>query len=132
MVKGVAHVCFTVGNLEASVAFYRDVLGLTPAFDFTKDGKRCGLYLHAGARTFLELFEGNLAPLAEAQSYRHLCLEVNDVAQTVPEIRSRKWDISDAKMGGDHTWQAWLTDPDGNRIELHSYTPESWQTSSLR
>ncbi len=34
-------------------------------------------------------------------------------------------------MGSDHSWQAWLSDPDGNRVELHQYTPESWQTPAL-
>ena len=34
-------------------------------------------------------------------------------------------------MGGDNSWQAWTCDPDGNRIELHQYTPESKQTPSL-
>jgi hypothetical protein len=32
----------------------------------------------------------------------------------------------------DHSWQAWITDPDGNKIELHDYTPESWQAPFLK
>ena len=31
------------------------------------------------------------------------------------------------KMGADHAYQAWLTDPDGVRIELHEYTPDCCQ-----
>lgn len=30
-------------------------------------------------------------------------------------------------MGADHAYQAWLTDPDGVRIELHEYTPDCCQ-----
>lgn len=132
IVKGLAHVCFTVSDLEASIAFYRDKLGMTPAFDFVKDGKRYGVYLHVGGRSFIELFQGKLAAPAEGQAYRHLCLEVQDVAEAVRRIREHGGEVTDPKLGGDNSWQAWLSDPDGNRIELHSYTPESKQSPWLR
>ena len=41
--------------------------------------------------------------------------------------RAQGVEVSDAKLGGDNAWQAWITDPDGNRIELHCYTPQSQQ-----
>ena len=128
MIKGIAHVCFTVRNLEASIAFYRDKLGMKHAFDFKNDkGERFGVYLLAGHRTFVELFKGQPAEPAKGQSYGHFCIEVDDVARTVTDLRAKGVEISDAKMGSDHSWQAWLSDPDGNRIELHGYTPDSWQ-----
>ena len=56
MITGLAHLCFTVSNLEKSVAFYRDMLGLTPAFDYIdENGHWYGQYLHVGERTFIEL-----------------------------------------------------------------------------
>ena len=67
MIVGLAHVCFTVKDLEASEAYYRDGLGLTPAFDFVDDaGRRFGTYLHAGGRNFIE-----------SVSYTHLTLPTN-------------------------------------------------------
>ena len=39
--------------------------------------------------------------------------------------------VTAPNLGADHSWQAWLADPDGNRIELHQYTPESKQTPWL-
>ena len=132
MITGIAHACFTVSNLERSIAFYRDGLGLEPAFDFTnKEGRRFGLYLHAGGRNFVELFEGQLGERAERQSFRHICLEVDDIEATVAALRARGVEVSDPKLGGDQSWQAWITDPDGNRFELHQYTPESRQAPSL-
>ena len=132
MITGLAHVCFTVADLEASIAFYQGKLGFSHAFDFTNnDGKRFGVYLHIGGRNFIELFEGKLDQPAKGQSYRHFCLEVDDIKATASELRSQGVEVSEVKMGSDNSWQAWLTDPDGNRIELHEYTPESKQNVSL-
>lgn len=132
MITGIAHVCFTVNDLDASVAYYTEGLGLTVAFDFVNDaGERFGVYLQAGRRTFIELFVGEVDPPAKGQGYGHFCLEVDDLEATVAGLRGRGIDVSDPKLGSDHSWQAWLTDPDGNRIELHQYTPESKQTPHL-
>jgi glyoxylase I family protein len=132
MITGIAHTCFTVSNLEQSIQFYRDGLGLTPAFDFVdENGRRFGLYLHAGGRNFVELFEGTLGEPAEGQSFRHICLEVDDIQATVGTLRERGVEVSDPKLGKDESWQAWITDPDGNRFELHQYTPKSWQAPAL-
>lgn len=132
MITGLAHACFTVSDLERSIRFYHDGLGLTPAFDFTReDGRRYGLYLHAGRRNFIELFEGQVNAPAEAQSFRHICLEVDDIEATVRTLNERGIETSEIKLGSDNSHQAWITDPDGNRIELHGYTPESKQAPHL-
>jgi len=133
MMKALAHVCFTVRDLDASIAFYQDSLGLRQAFDFVNDGgQRFGVYLHLGGRSFIELFRGDVAEPAKGQSFRHICIEVDDVAATVADLRAKGTEVTDPKLGSDHSWQAWLADPDGNRIELHGYTPESWQAPHLK
>jgi glyoxylase I family protein len=133
VITALAHACFTVSDLERSIHFYRDGLGLVEAFDFTRPtGRRFGLYLHVGGRSFIELFEGQVAAPTEGQSYRHICLEVDDIKATVQTLRERGIEVSEPKLGGDQSYQAWITDPDGNRLELHQYTPESWQAPSLR
>ena len=133
MITGIAHVCFTCRDLAASEAFYVETLGLRHAFDFVNDaGRRFGVYIHAGERTFIELFDGKLGERAEGQAYRHVCLEVDDIEATVAALRARGVEVSDPKLGSDGSWQAWLADPDGNRIELHHYTPESKQGLGCR
>ena len=132
MITGLAHACFTVEDLDRALVFYSDGLGLKEAFDFINDeGKRYGVYLYLGGRNFIELFSGDLGECAEKQSYKHICLEVDDIETTVVELRDRGIEVSPIKMGKDHSFQAWITDPDGNRIELHHYTPESSQTPHL-
>jgi len=132
MIVGIAHLCFVVADLDASLAFYCGKLGLKEAFGFYReDGTRFGQYVYAGGRNFIELFQRGLSPRAEGQSFQHLCLEVDDVAGTVAELRAKGVECSAPKYGGDNAWQSWITDPDGNRIELHGYTAESKQTPYL-
>jgi catechol 2,3-dioxygenase-like lactoylglutathione lyase family enzyme len=133
MITSIAHACFVVPNLERSIAFYRDQLGLKPAFDFKDEkGRRFGLYLKAGGRTFIELFQGEIASPADKQSFRHICLEVDDIQSTVKELRSRGVAVGEVKLGSDQSFQAWFKDPDGNEFELHQYTPQSWQAPWLK
>jgi len=132
MIRGLAHVCFTTGDLEASIAFYCGTLGFAPAFDFLNErGERYGAYLHVGGRTFLELFRGEVGDPAERPSYRHLCLEVDDMEAAVASLRAKGAEVTAPKLGSDRSWQAWLAEPDGNRIELHAYTSESRQRPFL-
>ena len=133
MIKGLAHVCFIVSDLDRSTSFYRDKLGLSPAFDFiNNECERFGVYLQAGGRCFLELFLGKLSKKAKRQAYHHLCLEVDDLAATVEELREAGVEATEPSMGSDNTWQAWISDPDGNEIELHQYTPQSKQNPWLK
>ena len=68
MITGIAHVCYTASDLNASIAFY-EKLDMSVAFDFrNEEGKRTGVYLHVGRRNFLELFLGALAPPADGQT----------------------------------------------------------------
>ena len=133
MIKALAHICFTVRDLNASIDFYERKLGLKRGFDFINDkGVLFGVYIHVGGRSFVELFQGEVGAPPEKPGYRHFCLEVDDIEKTVAELRGRGVEVGPVKMGSDHSWQAWLADPDGNRIELHCYTEKSKQAPSLR
>ena len=127
MITGLAHACFHTRDLDRVIRYYSDGLGLPVAFEFRRDdGTRFGLYLKAGRRTFIEFFLGDPKDGSEG-AYRHICLEVDDLPATVAQLRARGIEISDPKLGTDQSWQAWSSDPDGNAIEFHQYTPESWQ-----
>ena len=132
MLKALAHVCFRVQDLDASIDFYVGQLGLTHAFDFINDqGERFGVYLHVGGRSFVELFRAEPGEPEQPRSWQHFCLEVEDVKTAVEQLRATGLEVTDPNLGSDGSWQAWLQDPDGNRIELHSYTPESKQAPYL-
>ena len=69
MIKSVAHVCLRVQDLDTALDFYENKLGLERAFDFVNDkGKRFGVYLRVGERSFIELFEHQHTERDESQS----------------------------------------------------------------
>ena len=128
MLKGIAHICIKSRDLEASRRFYCDGLGCLPAFDFIRNGRRVGFYLKLSDHNFLEFFEtgSNCAPPADC-AFAHICLEVDSIVVTSARLAAIGVKTSERKLGNDRSYQAWVTDPDGIRIELHEYTPESSQ-----
>lgn len=131
MLRTLAHACYIVRDLEATEKFYCDGLGMTNAFDFLNDdGSRRGFYLSVGDRTFLEFFKGDPKPVTGG-SYRHISLEVDDLDAMLARLSGAGIETTEKKLGKDQSWQAWITDPDGNPIELHCYTANSEQTKAL-
>ena len=57
MIKGIAHLCIRVADLEKTARFYCGGLGLEKAFDFIRDGKVVGFYLRVGNGNYLEFFQ---------------------------------------------------------------------------
>jgi catechol 2,3-dioxygenase-like lactoylglutathione lyase family enzyme len=132
MITGLSHACFHVTDLQRSISFYRDKLGLSLAFELNlNQGKVQGVYLHVGGRTFIELFQGTPIPTLKDASYKHICLEVDDIQKTVEDLQKRGVEVGKISLGGDQSYQAWLADPDGNRIELHQFTDKSLQIQAL-
>ena len=125
-VRQVAHVCILAADLGETRDFYARVLGLAVKFEFLRDGRPLGFYLDAGGRTNIEVFERSdvAAPAARID---HLCLEVEDIDAAIAHVRGAGVAITDKKFGVDETWQAWVTDPNGVRIELFQYTERSAQ-----
>ena len=133
MITGLSHACFVVSNLEESARFYRDQLGLREAFALNlNEGRVGGMYLSVGGRTFIELFQGEAERTPPNASYKHICLEVDDIQATVDELKGRGVDVGEITLGGDQSYQAWLADPDGNRIELHQFTENSLQVKAMQ
>jgi glyoxylase I family protein len=111
----VHHVSVNVGDLERALAFYVDVLGLTRRDDRPDIGP--GAWLDAGGQQ-VHLITGE-RPTARGQ---HFALLVDDLDTTVAELRSGHVDVGDPHPIGRNR-QAFLSDPDGNLIELHEAAP---------
>ena len=126
-VKQMAHACIMSHDLAASDDFYCRILGLTKIFDFNKPSGRMGFYLATGGRTYIEIFVNKDVPLSSSGQLHHICLEVNSLDEATAHLRKEGIEVTNKKYGVDDTWQAWLADPSGTRIELFEYTAKSAQ-----
>lgn len=137
MIRKLAHINFVTNNLEPIIDFYVNKLGMTIKFTLNnKDGQPFGYYFACGDTTFLEFFDqkmaaevwgGRVEELTNGTRYRHFCLEVTGLDEFCNRLRERGVPVSEISMGMDHSRQAWITDPDGNAIELMEYGRASLQ-----
>jgi lactoylglutathione lyase len=111
----------TVNDLQASVAWYRDVLGFTVAEEYQSDGKVMGVRLIAGSATFL-LGQDDFAKGRDRQKgagQRLYCETGQDVDQLAATIKERG-----GKLSQEPTDQPWgardfaIVDPDGFIISI--------------
>ncbi len=124
MIKQIAHICINTKDLEKTYNFYTKVLGLEKGFEFEREGELFGYYIKLGNNTFIEIFKGETG---EVGNINHLAIEVENLDGLIQKIRSHGIEINDKILGIDQSYQVWITDPNGIRIEFHEYTPESMQ-----
>ena len=124
MIKQMAHICINTKDLEKTLYFYTQVLALEKGFEFEKDGQLFGYYIKLGNNSFIEVFKGEPGQVG---NINHVAIEVEDMDELISRIRSYDIEIEDKKLGADQSWQVWITDPNGIRIEFHEYTRESRQ-----
>lgn len=135
MVTNIGHIALKVNNIEKSVDFYVNALGLKKAFEFHKaDGSLSGVYLYIAPGQFIELFPNageEYTDSCEKVSYSHLCFEVPNAKAEMEEMRAKGVIIdADLKVGLSKCIQFWVHDPDGNKIELMELPPDSLQAKA--
>ena len=121
----ILHTMIRVGDLDASIQFYTEVLGmkLLRQKDYP-DGKFTLAFLGYGeesANTVIELtYNWGVSEYELGNAFGHIAIEVDDVYQACEEIRSRGGKIiRDAgPMNAGTTIIAFVEDPNGYQIEL--------------
>ena len=131
MIRKLAHLNFVTNDLSKIIDFYVDKLGLKVKFTLNnKRNEPFGYYFECGDSTFLEFFDqkmaaevwgGNVEELTAGTRYKHFCLEVTGLDEFCKRLKEKGVSVTDISMGMDNSRQAWVTDPDGNQIELMEY-----------
>jgi glyoxylase I family protein len=132
MIKTLAHICILSRDLNRSLDFYCDTLGLKRHFDFFKDGVLFGFYLELGPGHFIEIFKTDPQAEVRRQRIHHFCLEVEDIDAVRETLIRRGVEVTPKKLGCDQTWQCWCQDPDGTDLEFQQYTGQSAQFTRNR
>lgn len=114
------HVGIRIMELDRSLAFYTalgyEVVGTVPETEF---GSLTMLKLPADPFVSLELVHDPRARAA-GDGPHHLVVQVESMQQAVADLADRGVVVETPSSpdGSDDFWVAWISDPDGHRIEL--------------
>lgn len=120
-VTGLDHLVLVVADVERSVAWYRDELGLEPLrLDQWRRGEVLFPSVRVDPATIVDLLQGERT----GSNVDHLCLVVEQV-DLAAVAASGRFDVVDGpatRWGakGDGT-SLYVRDPDGNVVELRHY-----------
>lgn len=134
----IAHVALKVKDLDRSLDFYVNKLGFSEMMRLPKPDGSGGVwlvYLRITDDQYLELFPegvGDRAPDQNAVAVNHICLGVDNLDNVLAQLKKVGVPLTvQKKMAADLNWQAWIQDPDGNRIELMQLMPDCMQLKAI-
>jgi catechol 2,3-dioxygenase-like lactoylglutathione lyase family enzyme len=133
-IKRLSHVGLHTSDLDVSLKWYTEVLGLKEAFRLHRDDRVVIIYLQLTPETFIELF----APRPDGQKppQTHFSIEVTDIEAAVEDLKKRLPPESlrkpDINTGKDGSRLFNFFDPDNHRIEFQQFPPTSQQAQAMQ
>ncbi len=113
------HLGLRVTDLDRSLAFYMALgyteLGRVPDTPF---GSLTMLQLPDDPFVSLELVHDPARPVTDASAVNHLVVQTDNLDATIADLAARGVPAEPPTEPGPGLQTAWLTDPDGDRIEL--------------
>jgi lactoylglutathione lyase len=125
---GLGHIAISARDFAQLHTFYTTALGFRELYRLhTDQGDLLLVALRIAERQFLELFPdgADVPPPPQTAGLNHLSLTVADLERTITVLAEHGVRLTHAfQSRQDGTRWAWITDPEGNRIELIEYGPE--------
>lgn len=149
-ITGLAHLALKVKDIDRSLAFYKNVLEFPEMLRLHhQDGSLFLVYLRVTETQYVEIFPDAVedrAPGVTANGVHHFCLEVDKLETVIDRFIANggtsfaQWVEGElvpscvpvVGTGLDRNRQCWITDPDGNRIELMEMANDSLQYQAIR
>lgn len=117
------HVGIYAKDYDESLRFYTKVMGFREAFTIRdKDGKPTLTYLQITRDTFLEIAP---ATADRPAGLSHIGFWPEDLNATVATLRARGVKVADPRTGATRTSITNAVDPNGVRLELLDFLPDS-------
>jgi lactoylglutathione lyase len=121
MIKKLLHTRYRVTDLEKTVAFYRDVLGLEETRRHTSGrGSQLVFFKAPESEEEIELCKYDKSgPVVVGPDLTHLAFEVNDLEKFAKQAAAKGYPLSDGPHPhGDGGAIAFIDAPEGYEIEL--------------
>jgi len=135
-ITSIGHVAIRVTNFDTALAFYVGKLGFQEMFRLDREGKLWIIYLRVTDDQYLELFDegvGARAHAPEATGLNHVCLTVDDIDRAIAQLATLEIPLTrPKKLAIDGNYQAWIEDPDGNRLELMQMADDCLHLQAIR
>lgn len=117
------HVGISVKDLDESVNYYTKTMGFHEAFTVRNPaGKVAFTYIQISRDTFLELFPSTPE---RPVGITHFGLQADDAKATVTRLHGSGVTLPDAAPNGTKAIMTALNDPNGIRIEISEFPPDS-------
>jgi catechol 2,3-dioxygenase-like lactoylglutathione lyase family enzyme len=115
-VDGMNHFTILAEDLDATRAFYTEVLGLTegyrPPFRFP------GIWFYAGDRPILHIIHKSPLPDPKGGVFDHMAFSATDLKRSLAELDRRGIEYELVRQVGSGIWQVFFFDPNGAKVEL--------------
>tara|TARA_B110000503_G_scaffold116876_1_gene176364 strand:- start:1068 stop:1451 length:384 start_codon:yes stop_codon:yes gene_type:complete len=116
MISGMNHFTVLSHDLDATVAFYEDILGL-------KNGFRPGLgfpgaWLYVGELAILHVIAGRALPENRSGVLDHMAFSGSELNTLLKTLKSKDIKYEMRKQVDTGIWQVFFYDPSGARVEV--------------
>jgi glyoxylase I family protein len=122
------HVGLYVKDIEESTKFYTENMGFRKAFSFTDGAGHPVTYLQIDHNAFLEMTP---ADKDHAPGFSHAGILTDDLESTVAALQKKGLKVEDVHLGGTKALISNTLDPNGVRLELLAYPPDSLQRKAM-
>ena len=120
----ILHTMLRVGDLERSIAFYRDVMGMRLIRTTDRPEQKYSLafvgYGDESAGAVIELtYNWGVSSYELGTGYGHVAIAVGDIRKTCEAVAAKGGKVVyGPALHGGATWIAFVEDPDGYKIEF--------------
>ena len=115
-ISGMNHFTVLTSDLDASRAFYVDLLGLTEGF--RPDLGFPGAWLYAGDQAVLHIVAGRGVPANPRGVIDHMAFSAHDLRTVAARLKERGIEYDLRRLPSTGAWQLFCLDPSGARVEL--------------
>jgi len=124
------HVGMYVKNMDESIGFYGKTMGFRETYVFNDEQEKPAMaFLQISRDTFLELMP---ADDQHPVGFSHAGFSVDDVKATIEALRQKGVKVEDPQPGlRMKALSTDVIDPDGLRLELLEFTPDSLQRKAI-